>query len=740
MGLKRNRFFKSKDADGDKGTKKLDKEAAKELKKQIKAQKQHAREKMDEAAITAFEGKGRGAKSLLSKILLFVGLPVLISFVLVAAIVLTLVRTTTVELSNQVLTAKSQTAAAEIANYLKEYEDAVEQLANNVLVQDVIKGSSADHLMDADPNYKLMMDTLYEINRGNDSVLGIFVISIDSRELTSTAGSHNIDYSAKERPWYAQMEANQGLTLTEPYEDITTKKQVASVLTPITDSATGEVVGVVGLDLTLDKLSEQISTFRLGDTGYFIVATKEGQLLYHPDADALNTNVADTDLSDNIKQAVLAQNSGEITYTMHGQQAHGYLAQIGTTGWTVATGLPDAEFYQQYNTMFNTTLTVFAVAAAVILLMIIFVSRGIVAPLKKLTVTANQIAEGRLDIAAEVRSRDETGQLAVAINRTVVQLNRYIGYIREITSALGVMARGDMRVKLEQDYAGEFAPIKDALLNISASLNDTLSMINNAAEQVDSGAGQVSSSAQALASGATEQAATVEQLTASVTTVAKQAEENAQNVRNAAGYVAKVAAGVRSGNEEMRNLNEAMGEIRASSEKISVITKTIEDIAFQTNILALNAAIEAARAGAAGKGFAVVADEVRNLAAKSAEAARETGVLIEQSVTTVAQGDALAEKTTNMLLEIAEHAEQVSQAVGQVDQASAEQAEAIEQINQGLALVSSIVQTNAATAEESSAASEELAAQAQSLKVEVEKFILDDGSDEEAVEETTQQE
>ena len=204
MKLKWNKNFS-----GD-GAKKLDKEAAKELKKQIKAQKQQARQKMDDAAVTVFEGKGHGAKSLLSKILLFVGVPVLASFAIVAVVVLVLVRTTTVDLSNQLLTAKSQTAAAEIANDLQQYENAVQQLANNVLVQNVIKGSSAGQLMYADPNYKLMMDTLYEMNRNDDSVLDIFVISVNANELTSTAGAQTliiIPKSALGMPKWKQIRA-----------------------------------------------------------------------------------------------------------------------------------------------------------------------------------------------------------------------------------------------------------------------------------------------------------------------------------------------------------------------------------------------------------------------------------------------------------------------------------------------------------------------------------------------------
>ena len=174
----------------------------------------------------------------------------------------------------------------------------------------------------------------------------------------------------------------------------------------------------------------------------------------------------------------------------------------------------------------------------------------------------------------------------------------------------------------------------------------------------------------------------------------------------------------------MQHLNTAMKEIGESSQKISKITKLVEDIAFQTNILALNAAVEAARAGDAGKGFAVVADEVRNLAAKSAEAAKQTADLIQISTATVSEGERLASETLKLLETVFEKAKVVSRSIEDIEHASTEQASAIEQINLGLSQVSSVVQTNAATAEESSAASEELAAQAQTLQQEVGKFKL----------------
>ena len=198
------------------------------------------------------------------------------------------------------------------------------------------------------------------------------------------------------------------------------------------------------------------------------------------------------------------------------------------------------------------------------------------------------------------------------------------------------------------------------------------------------------------------------------------------NVQKSVSYVEKAAQDILDSNEYMQRLNKSMLEIGQASQEISKVTKLVEDIAFQTNILALNAAVEAARAGAAGKGFAVVADEVRNLAAKSAEAAKKTAELIETSVTTVSQGETIATETLKRLTEAAEKSNMAVKFIREIETAARDQAAAIEQINIGLDQVSSVVQTNAGTAEENSAASEELLAQANALLGEISKFEFSD--------------
>ena len=239
---------------------------------------------------------------------------------------------------------------------------------------------------------------------------------------------------------------------------------------------------------------------------------------------------------------------------------------------------------------------------------------------------------------------------------------------------------------------------------------------------MSSGAGLVSNSSIALSQGATEQASSVEQLTASIEEVAAQTTLNAQNAQTANDSARQVKENAVQGNEQMQEMLKAMDDINNSSASISKIIKVIDDIAFQTNILALNAAVEAARAGQHGLGFAVVAEEVRTLAAKSAQAAKETTELIEGSIKKVDIGTKIASETASALDKIVKEVAKTASLIETIAVATNEQAAAIEQINQGVMQVSTVVQSNAATSQESAAASEELSSQADQLREIVSTF------------------
>ena len=487
----------------------------------------------------------------------------------------------------------------------------------------------------------------------------------------------------------------------------------------------GKIIGIAGVDISISNIENLIKDAKVYDTGFFAIRDSHG--------DYFESNEIIKGLSsrerDTLAAAARANSENVFEAQVGGLDYYG-TSLILMNDYDLILLAPKREVNAEATASIIRFIILFVCVLALVMIVAFFIGKKISRPLVAISdfmrraASSGDLATHDADadlIGKYAQIRDETGQI-------IRDCFAFIEHVTHIAKELETVATGDLTTNIKMisdaDVMGR------SLRYMVDSLNTLFLEIGQSSAQVASVSRQIADGSQSLAQGATQQAASVEQLSASVSDVAHKTKENADMAGRAASLADTIKGNAEMGSRRMEEMMAAVSEINQASQNIQKVIKVIDDIAFQTNILALNAAVEAARAGQHGKGFAVVAEEVRSLAAKSAEAAKETDSLIANSMEKAAMGSHIAGETSASLVQIVSGIKESNDIITKTAESSEQQSAGITQINIGIDHVAQVVQQTSATAEESAAASVEMNSQSDILEEMISQFRLKDASKE----------
>lgn len=653
-------------------------------------------------------------KSIRTKITLCLILTVLVSLVASGASSILLNYNSTISTVEQMMTETAVLAAGRAQQELMAYKNAVMEIG---CIPEL-----ADSDVPVEKKRAIIDDrvAMHEFQRGN--IIGTDGFSIFDGK----------DYSDRE---YVRQALQGNVYVSEPLISKITGELSIMVAAPLyaEENYGKSIVGVVYFVPRETFLNDIVSAIQIGENSRAYMINKSGDTIADITLETITVQNVEAEAQSDPTLKELAAIHSEMSQgkTGFGSYTSGeepmfaaYAPVEGTDGWSIAVTAPQINYLGSTRDAMVVNIAVIVIAMLVSIVIALVLATRISRPMKACADRMKLLVEGDLETPMpRITTRDETGMLAESTAFLVEGLRTVIN---DIGFLLNEIANQNLNIRTEHEdvYVGSFRNILLSMRNMKEALSGAMRQVNHSAEEVSDASNQLSASAQMLGQGTTEQASSVEELASRISVISEQVKDTAQGALDVRNQTHQTGEEVLLCNQKMQSLVEAMQKIQESSDEIEKILKTIDDIAFQTNILALNAAVEAARAGAAGKGFAVVAEEVRNLAGKSAAAAKNTSELIGNSTDAVHIGTEIAQNTADVLLGVVNSIQGVVDAIDKIATVAGEQSEAVEQVSEGINQISLAVQTNSASAEESAAASEELSAEATCLKELVDQFIL----------------